>query len=78
MIELQKFRDPIGWKMAFVGDSLLSGFLLTRVMKGQKRELKAEAIQEIKEKVQKETETVDREVLATARWTSWWTSNFER
>ena len=69
LIELQKFRDPIGWKMAFVGDSLLSGFLLTRVMKGQKRELKAEAIQEMKEKVQKETETVDREVLATARWT---------
>ena len=63
------WRDPIGWKMAFVGDSLLSGFLLTRVMKGQKRELKAEAIQEMKEKVQKETETVDREVLATARWT---------
>lgn len=60
LIELQKFRDPIGWKMAFVGDSLLSGFLLTRVMKGQKRELKAEAIQEMKEKVQKETETVDR------------------
>jgi hypothetical protein len=64
LIELQRFRDRIGWRMAFVEDSLLSGFLLTRTMKSQKMKLKEDAIKEMKDQAEAESQSVDREQLA--------------
>ena len=63
LLALQRFRDRIGWRMAFLEDSLLSTFLLTRTMRGQRQQLQAEAIAEAKKKVQVEVQTVEREQL---------------
>ena len=64
LLELQKFRDRMGWQRAFLEDVLLEGFLAARSSRGQKQQLKEMAIQEMKDKVAKEIQVVDREVLA--------------
>ncbi|CAK9110913.1 unnamed protein product [Durusdinium trenchii] len=64
LIELGRLRDRCGWKMAFVEDPLLAGFLAARSQKGQLARLKAAALEEAKAKVAKETAEMDREILA--------------
>jgi hypothetical protein len=36
LIEMSRFRDRVGWSQAFLEDSLLSGFLAVKAMRGQK------------------------------------------
>lgn len=64
LLELQGFRDRVGWRFAFLEDSLLSSFLLTKTIRGQQQRLKMEAIQEMKDKVQEEVQEEDRTQLA--------------
>ena len=66
LIEMSRFRDRCGWKMAFLEDSLLSGFLALRANKGQKDNLKAQALAEAKTQAQKIAASGQREDAARA------------
>ncbi|CAK9083939.1 unnamed protein product [Durusdinium trenchii] len=64
LLELGRLRDRCGWKMAFVEDSLLAGFLAARSQKGQREKLRAAALEETKQKIAKESAEMDREIMA--------------
>lgn len=66
LIEMSRFRDRCGWKLAFLEDSLLSGFLAIKANKGQKDNLKAQAFAEAKVQAQKVAASGQREEAARA------------
>lgn len=43
---MARFRDRVGWKMAFLEDNLMEGILVGRGKRGQQQRIKAAAIQE--------------------------------
>lgn len=49
--ELCRFRDRVGWRHAFLEDSLLTGFLVARGMKGHARKIRDAALEEARQEV---------------------------
>lgn len=64
LMELSKYRDRVGWKLAFLEDTLIHGLLLSRSMKGQAQRLRAAALEEARDKVKKESANQEREIMA--------------
>lgn len=64
LIEMSRFRDRVGWSQAFLEDSLLSGFLAVKAMRGQKYQLKKEAMAEAQRQAQKDIAAGTREDAA--------------
>ena len=54
LIEMSKFRDRVGWTQAFLEDSLLSGFLAVKALRGQKYQLKVAAMEEARQQAQRD------------------------
>ena len=52
LIEMSRFQKRIGWKLAFLEDSLLSGFLAVQSNRGKRESLKAQALAEAKDQGQ--------------------------
>ena len=54
LLEMSRFRDRVGWKFAFMEDSILSGLMAVKATRGVSTKLKTAALAEARMSVEKE------------------------
>ena len=57
---MSRFRNRVGWNLAFLEDNLMQGLLLGRGKRGQQQRIKAAALQEFQDQMNREMAEKDR------------------
>lgn len=60
LLEMSRFRDRVGWRFAFMGDSVLSGLMALKASCGVNAKLKAAALEEARQQVATHTDQKER------------------